>query len=385
MFVSETLFTGTPIQNDLREFYSLINFVTPGILGEYTAYKRKFETPILQSQQPNASKMARELGTSRSEELSDITKLFVLRRTQEINNKYLKGKREYVVFCRPSELQQELLVETLKYYQNNTSSHGQGSITPFHVITTLKKICNHPCLIRQSSSNNVLTDYLEKFLLPPDQMTIYDSGKLAIVRGLLDELIHRKEKIVLVSYYTKTLDLMQGMLDHFQFKYCRLDGSTQASGRMQLVERFNDKNNDTFVFLLSAKAGGVGLNLIGASRLVLFDNDWNPSSDLQAMSRIWRDGQKKVVHIYRLIINSSIEEKIFQRQISKTSLSSCVVDQRNQDSNPKLSDVELKDLFTIPNNFDGCSTHDLLHCSCAKQGIVSIHIYKIKMFTFIKF
>lgn len=365
-------FAGTPIQNDLREFYSLINFVNPGILGEYASYKRRFETPIIQSQQPNASKMIRELGQSRSEELSEITKLFVLRRTQEVNNKYLTKKQEYVVFCRPSELQQELLRETLKYYETNVSNRGMDSITALHVITILKKICNHPSLIRQSSSTNALTDHLEKFSLAPNLMTIYDSGKLSMVHNILQELINKKEKIVLVSYFTKTLDLMEGMLKHFQFKFYRLDGSTQASGRMQMVDRFNDKNNDTFVFLLSAKAGGVGLNLIGASRLVLFDNDWNPSSDLQAMSRIWRDGQKRNVHIYRLITNGSIEEKIFQRQISKTSLSSCVVDQRNQASNPKLSDEELKDLFTIQDSFDTCSTHDLLNCSCAGDGIVSI-------------
>lgn len=134
------------------------------------------------------------------------------------------------------------------------------------------------------------------------------------------------------------------------------------------------------MFLLSAKAGGVGLNLTGASRLILYDNDWNPSSDLQAMSRIWRDGQKRTVFIYRLITNGTIEEKIFQRQISKTSLSSCVMDRRNADYTPKLSDDELKDLFTIQEDFELCSTHELLECHCDCTGNVSKYSLSLLLF-----
>lgn len=369
------ILTGTPIQNDLQEFYSLINFVNPGLLGEYSQYKRKYETPIVQSQQPNAARATREHGAERAQELNEITKSFVLRRTQEVNNKYLPPKQEFVVFCKPSELQEILITKALEFYEEKISNRGHGGdITPFHIITILKKICNHPSLLCKISNGNSLINYVQQFSIPWYEMSEHDSGKLAIVRNMLHELIVRKEKIVLVSYYTKTLNLFQELMDHYKYNYCRLDGTTQTANRAKIVERFNDKSNDTFVFLLSAKAGGVGLNLTGASRLILYDNDWNPSSDLQAMSRIWRDGQKKSVYIYRLVTNGTIEEKIFQRQVSKTSLSSCVVDQRNADNTPKLSNEELKDLFTIQKNYDDCSTHDLLNCNCSGDGTVSVQL-----------
>lgn len=117
--------------------------------------------------------------------------------------------------------------------------------------------------------------------------------------------------------------------------------------------------------MLSAKAGGVGLNLPGASRLVLFDSDWNPASDMQAMARIWRDGQKKKVYIYRLLTTGTIEEKIYQRQISKASLSESVVD-LNHLGSLKLSTAELKDLFTLATDTVSL-THDLLNCTCSGQ------------------
>lgn len=362
---------GTPIQNDLQEFYSLINFVNPGILGDYNSYRKKYELPIVQSQQRHASEEIRLLGEEQASQLSEITKTFVLRRTQEVNNKYLPKKQEFVVFCKPSELQQTLLDETLLLYAAKGSDCVSGDTSALQIITILKKICNHPSLIRKGDS--AILQLLQQSV--PDWETVGtpDSAKLAVVNNLLQELIERKEKLVLVSYYTKTLNMLEGLLKHYNYKFCRLDGSTQAVNRGDIVERFNDKNNDTFVFLLSAKAGGIGLNLVGASRLVLYDNDWNPSSDLQAMSRIWRDGQKKDVYIYRLVTNGTIEEKIFQRQVSKTSLSSCVVDQWSNNSVPKLSNEELKDLFTVQDCCDvnNCATHDMLDCDCLGDGSVS--------------
>lgn len=120
------------------------------------------------------------------------------------------------------------------------------------------------------------------------------------------------------------------------------------------------------MFLLSSKAGGVGLNLIGASRLVLYDIDWNPANDLQSMARVWRDGQRKQVHIYRLITAGTVEEKIFQRQISKQGLSGAVVDM-NDRSEVKFSLEDLKDLFTLHEDVS-CLTHDMLNCPCSGDG-----------------
>ena len=293
------LLTGTPIQNDLQEFYSLINFVNPGMFGTYQEYKTKYETPIVQSQEPMVLPCYRELGETRAKELNEITNLFILRRTQEIINKYLPSKQELAIFCKPSELQQYMIEKVLEFYE--TQQNVSGEANPLQIINILKKICNHPSLIQNENASSDLVKYLVQFLPSWKEMGPFDSTKLSLVENLLAELIKKNEKIILVSYFTKTLDMLMGMCGHYNYKYCRLDGTTTSSDRSKIVDSFNNPESDTFVFLLSAKAGGVGLNLIGASRLVLYDNDWNPAADLQAMSRIWRDGQQKDVYIYRLI------------------------------------------------------------------------------------
>ncbi|VDN35128.1 unnamed protein product [Cylicostephanus goldi] len=130
------------------------------------------------------------------------------------------------------------------------------------------------------------------------------------------------------------------------YGYVRLDGSMSIKQRAKTVEKFNDPESSEFCFLLSSKAGGCGLNLIGANRLVMFDPDWNPANDDQAMARVWRDGQKKNCFIYRLLATGSIEEKMFQRQTHKKALSSCVVD-AGQDVARHFSSDQLRELFTL--------------------------------------
>uniref|UniRef100_A0A182JRP2 DNA repair and recombination protein RAD54-like n=1 Tax=Anopheles christyi TaxID=43041 RepID=A0A182JRP2_9DIPT len=364
------LLTGTPIQNDLQEFFSLINFVNPGAIGSYQDFKARYETPIVVSQRPGVLPQSIELGIERLNELNAITGRFVLRRTQEVINRYLPEKHELVVFCHPSELQTELTRTALTFYESEKGSNN--AISPLQLITILKKICNHPSLVSVQGKGDPasLVHLLAEQLPSWQRMGPNDSAKLGIVETLLEAMLEIQEKIVIVSYYSKTLDMIGGLCDHYNYKYCRLDGSTAGPDRSKIVAAFNNPVSDTFILLLSAKAGGAGLNLIGASRLVLYDNDWNPANDLQAMSRVWRDGQRKPVFIYRLLTAFSIEERIFHRQISKTSLSGTVVDQRQNLSNLKLSEEEMKDLFSIidPNAEADCLTHTLLECPCAGIG-----------------
>lgn len=129
---------------------------------------------------------------------------------------------------------------------------------------------------------------------------------------------------------------------------------------MELVGKFNDPESPEFIFLLSSKAGGCGINLIGANRLVLIDPDWNPASDQQALARVWRDGQKKDCFIYRFISTGTIEEKIFQRQSMKMSLSSCVVDEK-EDVERLFSACNLRLLFDFQPDTQ-CNTHDTYNC-----------------------
>ncbi|GLH12045.1 DNA repair and recombination protein RAD54-like [Gryllus bimaculatus] len=358
------LLTGTPIQNDLQEFFSLVDFVNPRILNTLQEFHQYYEEPILASRQPRASKSVKELGEKRTSELSSATCWFILRRTQDVINKFLPTKTESVIFCVMSSLQEELYKTAVSYWTNREVLAHSDNVAHLSVITALKKICNHPFLVWDKSE--MIAEYLEQMYTNDYNFSIEHSGKLIVLMNLLRYASSQKEKVVVVSYYTQTLDMLASVFSQEQFKYCRLDGSVPSGQRQKIVEQFNSNYIDYFIFLLSARAGGVGLNLTGASRLVLYDCDWNPATDLQAMSRIWRDGQKRAVHIYRLLTTGSIEEKMFQRQLSKTDLSGAIVDSHKKTS-IKLSNEELKDLFTIHTDVS-CLTHDLLRCDCSGSG-----------------
>lgn len=154
------------------------------------------------------------------------------------------------------------------------------------------------------------------------------------------------DKVVLVSNYTEALDVLARMADNQRWGHLRLDGTLSCKARQPLIDQFNDAAHPSFLLLLSSKAGGVGLNIIGANRLVLFDPDWNPANDLQAMARVWREGQAKRVWIYRLLTAGSIEEKVWQRQLAKQGLSSTVVDDSEGQSR-QFSAAELRSLFQV--------------------------------------
>ncbi|KAF8425851.1 SNF2 family N-terminal domain-containing protein [Tirmania nivea] len=367
------ILSGTPLQNDLHEFFIMVDFVNPGLLDTYATFRRTFEAPIVKSQQPEATSKDIEMGKARADELASITKLFVLRRTAEILSKYLPPKTEYVIFCRPTTLQLDVYKGILDAPAFNTClGNPQSSL---QLITLLKKICNSPSLIGKKSKDEgdskINTDFESLFPLIKSSklknLTFSRSGKLRVLERMLVTLRRTTdEKIVLVSNYTSTLDLLQSMLSGKGYSFLRLDGSTPAAKRQDVVDKFNRVDSEAaFAFLLSAKSGGAGINLIGASRLVLFDLDWNPATDHQAMARIHRDGQLREVKIYRMITTGCIDEKIYQRQLSKQGLANSIMDQRLSASSFSLA--ELRDLFTLDEGTD-CQTHDLLDCECGGRG-----------------
>lgn len=146
------------------------------------------------------------------------------------------------------------------------------------------------------------------------------------------------------------------------YPFLRLDGTTSISKRQKLVNRFNDPSKDEFAFLLSSKAGGCGLNLIGGNRLVLFDPDWNPANDKQAAARVWRDGQKKRVYIYRFLSTGTIEEKVYQRQMSKEGLQKVIQQEQSESEGNLLSTEDLRDLFTFHENVRS-EIHEKMNCN----------------------
>ncbi|KAJ7372137.1 DNA repair and recombination protein rad54b [Desmophyllum pertusum] len=272
---------------------------------------------------------------------------------------------ESVVFCRPSLLQLSVYrhLLTSRVVRSCLTSYSSGGSRHLVCIGALKKLCNDPSLIySQCQQANEMADSLDI-----DQEASVYEGLDRSFPGVTSLTASRPT--TQENFKFLTLDLLQKLCENRSYDFLRLDGKTPTSKRQSLVDRFNDKHCKIFVFLLSSKAGGVGLNLIGASRLVLFDIDWNPANDIQSMARVWRDGQKNTVHIYRLLTTGTIEEKIYQRQTAKQGLSGTVADAK-ESVKIEFSRDELKDLFTLHEN-TLCLTHDLLQCTCLVAEVES--------------
>ncbi|BEJ00714.1 hypothetical protein CcaverHIS631_0505710 [Cutaneotrichosporon cavernicola] len=390
------LLTGTPVQNDLGEYWAMVrvhevpaadylaDFACPGVFGTYSAFSRQFEKPILKARTPNCNRKDADVGLDRSEQLKELSLEFVLRRTSEVLTNFLPPKSEYVLFVAPSTLQLEVFRRLLGGSRDVTAMlRGMSSTQSLATIDLLRKVANSPTLLRKKEDGSRDEDALDLVqsalsVIPPKTRTVDAtiSGKLTVLENILSSVAYaRTEKIVVVSSWTTTLNLIQDLCIRHRYDFLRLDGSTPQKQRQELVDRFNRGSvQDSMVFLLSAKAGGVGLNLIGASRLVLFDSDWNPSTDLQAMARIHRDGQKKPVFIYRLLTVNTIDEKIYQRQITKMGLSDQMLGDSSGGKTAKdsFSFEELRDIFTVSPQTDGCGTHDLLGCDCGGRGGVKL-------------
>ncbi|XP_021339494.1 DNA repair and recombination protein RAD54-like [Mizuhopecten yessoensis] len=368
------LLSGTPIQNDLLEYFSLIHFVNGGILGTAQEFKRKFETPILRGRDAASSDSEHKRGEEKLLELAAIVNKCIIRRTQALLTKYLPVKIEQVVCCRLTPLQTalyQLLVKS-KAGDPDMERDGRPTGTSLSFITQLKKLCNHPDLIYDKCIGDAdgFEGSLDLFPSGYNLKTVRPelSGKVLVLDCLLAMVKSTtSDKVVLVSNYTQTLDLFEKLCRQRGYIFVRLDGSMSIKKRAKIVENFNDPKSAMFIFMLSSKAGGCGLNLIGANRLVMFDPDWNPANDDQAMARCWRDGQKKQCYIYRLIATGTIEEKIFQRQAHKKALSSCVID-KEEDVERHFSLGELKDLFKLNENTIS-DTHDKFKCKRCVNNI----------------
>ncbi|XP_056130294.1 DNA repair and recombination protein RAD54-like [Lampris incognitus] len=366
------LISGTPIQNDLLEYFSLVHFVNAGILGTAQEFKKRFEIPILKGRDAEASDKDRQFGEEKLKELISIVNRCLIRRTSDVLSKYLPVKIEQVVCCRLTPLQTELYKQFLRQAKPfETVQKGSVSISSLSSITSLKKLCNHPMLIYEKCVEGEEGFEGMLKLFPPGHSTKSVEPQLSGKMLVLDYILAMtrsttSDKVVLVSNYTQTLDLFEKLCRSRRYLYVRLDGSMSIKKRAKIVERFNCASSPEYIFMLSSKAGGCGLNLIGANRLVMFDPDWNPANDEQAMARVWRDGQKKTCYIYRLVSTGTIEEKILQRQAHKKALSSCVVDEE-QDVERHFSLGELRELFSL--NEDTISdTHDKFRCQrCVNQ------------------
>lgn len=373
------ILTGTPVQNDLEEFFAVCDFVNPGCFNSLSSFRSVFAGPIIASRDSNASASTLRLGKARAKELSNITSQFVLRRSSSILERYLPPKQETAIFCRLQPQQEADYAQESKARYNNIA--GERFSAALCAINYLRKICSHPALVQKNDGDGDGGDEYgtggrveckeqwskEKML---KEFKVEDSSKMQVALSICEESLRMNDKVILVSNFTSTLDLIQEALKRAKISYCRLDGGTAVKHRGDIVRKFNEGIIGD-IFLLSAKAGGVGLNLIGANRLILFDPDWNPATDLQAMARVWRDGQKKHVFVYRLLCTGTIEEKIFQRQLFKGELQSAVQDGPKMEMEGMMgggkegnfSRDQLRDLFKYSGDLKYCETLEVLRRS----------------------
>ncbi|RMZ81328.1 hypothetical protein DV738_g2303, partial [Chaetothyriales sp. CBS 135597] len=371
------ILSGTPIQNDLTEYFALLDFANPGYLGTRTDFRKKFELPILRGRDAAGSDQDREKGEVATKELGEAVNKFIIRRTNDILSKYLPIKYEHVVFCNLAPFQLDLYNHFIRSPDIKSLLKGKGS-QPLKAIGILKKLCNHPDLLDlesdlPGSEKCWPEDYSPKGSRGRDRdVKCWWSGKFMVLERMLARIRQdTNDKIVLISNYTQTLDVLENLCRMRRYGCLRLDGTMNVNKRQKLVDKFNDPQGEEFVFLLSSKAGGCGINLIGANRLILFDPDWNPAADQQALARVWRDGQKKDCFVYRFMGTGTIEEKIFQRQSHKQALSSTVVDS-NEEVERHFTLESLRELFQFKLDTKS-DTHDTFKCKrCTAEGTQTI-------------
>lgn len=352
------ILSGTPIQNNLIELWSLFDFVFPGRLGTLPVFEQQFAIPINMGGYANASNVQVQTGYKFAVILRDLISPYLLRRLKADVAQDLPKKNEMVLFVKLTQYQQDLYEKFLGSEDVNAILGGRRNV--LMGVDMLRKICNHPDLI----DREVLLRRRGYSYGNPSK-----SGKMQVVKNLLQLWQFQGHRTLLFCQTKQMLDILEKFLANLkrvdgeakdteeEFHYLRMDGLTPIAKRQQLVDTFN--NNEFYhVFLLTTKVGGLGVNLTGADRVIIYDPDWNPSTDIQARERAWRLGQKKDITIYRLMTAGTIEEKIYHRQIFKTFLTNKILKDPKQKRFFKLND--LHDLFTLGDQDErGTETGDM--------------------------
>ncbi|KAE8382061.1 SNF2 family N-terminal domain-containing protein [Aspergillus bertholletiae] len=315
------ILTGTPLQNNLPELWALLNFVLPNIFKSVKSFDEWFNTPFANTGGQDRMELSEEEQLLVIRRLHKVLRPFLLRRLKKDVEKDLPDKQERVIKCRFSALQAKLYKQ-LVTHNKMAVSDGKGGKTGMrglsNMLMQLRKLCNHPFVFEpvedQMNPGRGTNDLLWR-----------TSGKFELLDRILPKFRATGHRVLMFFQMTQIMNIMEDFLRLRGMKYLRLDGSTKSDDRSDLLKLFNAENSEYFCFLLSTRAGGLGLNLQSADTVIIFDSDWNPHQDLQAQDRAHRIGQKNEVRILRLISSNSVEEKILERAQFKLDMDGKVI------------------------------------------------------------
>ncbi|OQR99271.1 chromatin structure-remodeling complex subunit snf21-like protein [Achlya hypogyna] len=315
------LLTGTPLQNSLPELWALLNFLLPTIFESVDNFEQWFSKPF-----------SHFTGSGETNELSDEERMLIINRLHQVLRPFLlrrvkssvldqlPDKVERVIRCELSGWQKimyrriqeggSLLMEASDEKDKAKAFTAKGLS---NILMQLRKVCNHPYLFQSQG-------------YPIDFDIVRSSGKFELLDRMLPKLHAAGHRVLMFSQMTQLMHVLEDYFNYRGFRYLRLDGSTSADEREQRMFMFNAADSPYFIFLLSTRAGGLGLNLATADTVIIFDSDWNPAMDAQAQDRAHRIGQKNEVRVFRLITNSPIEEKILSRATEKMNMNNLVVE-----------------------------------------------------------
>ncbi|ORX36405.1 putative chromatin remodelling complex ATPase chain [Kockovaella imperatae] len=312
------LITGTPLQNNLQELWSLLNFILPDVFSSSEDFDAWFKTK--DSSDPDAV----------VKQLHKVLRPFLLRRVKADVEHSLLPKKEINLYVGMTDMQRKwyrMLLEKDIDAVNGATGKKEGKTRLLNIVMQLRKCCNHPYLFDGAEPGPPYTT---------DQHLIDNAGKMMILDKLLKSMKEKGSRVLIFSQMSRVLDILEDYCQFRDFKYCRIDGNTAHEDRITAIDQYNEPGSEKFVFLLTTRAGGLGINLVTADIVVLFDSDWNPQADLQAMDRAHRIGQTKQVFVFRFITQDAVEERILDRATQKLKLDQLVIQEGRAQSSAKV-------------------------------------------------
>ena len=302
------LITGTPLQNNLHELWALLNFLLPDVFGDSEAFDQWFS-----SQNSDQDTVVQQLHR--------VLRPFLLRRVKSDVEKSLLPKKEVNLYIGMSEMQVKWYKKILEKdidAVNGAAGKRESKTRLLNIVMQLRKCCNHPYLFEGAEPGPPYTT---------DEHLIFNAGKMVMLDKILVRMRKQGSRVLIFSQMSRVLDILEDYCVFREHKYCRIDGSTAHEDRIAGIDEYNKPGSEKFVFLLTTRAGGLGINLTSADIVILFDSDWNPQADLQAMDRAHRIGQTKQVVVFRFVTENAIEEKVLERAAQKLRLDQLVIQQ----------------------------------------------------------